>query len=206
MSQNRGMFARSLVLVLTVVVLGTAAACGGDDDDGGESDSTTPAPTQEDGDATVNPTPNEGEDDGNSDVAAGVDACDLLTQEEVGAALGTAAAAPQRGASGPYETCTWNTEEISLKFVIVQVHSGVSREEFLEQQQTTATLLDEDSIDVDGLGDAAYEMGGFLYAHEGDFELVLTNILGLNAEDPDEAAQALEINSGLMEAALSRLP
>jgi hypothetical protein len=190
-------FTLLLLLVLT-------AGCGGGDDD--SPNNTSPATTSEGAGG--------GDDTGGNDSpaptlepgASGVDPCALLTQEEVEAALGEPAAPPERGATGPYETCTWNTQAVALKFVIVQVHAGVTREEFLDQKDNTAAFLDEDVTDVDDLGDSAYDLGGFLYAHQGDFEVVMTNILGLNNDDPDQAAQALEVNRTLMAQALARLP
>jgi hypothetical protein len=192
---------RRFSAVVLGLVLAAVFACGGGDDDAGQTvgPTTAPAATQ-DGGGTASVAPADGGG------AAGVDVCELLTQEEVEAALGQAASAPQPGASGPYEACTWNTVEISLKFVILQVHGGVSREQFLSQKDETAAFLDTDVTDVEGVGDAAYDLDGFLYAHQGDFELVLTNILGLDQTDPGQAAQALEINRTLMNAALGRLP
>ena len=196
---------RNLWLLLALVLmLGVVFACGGGDDDG--PDNTNPAATPEGDD--------DGEDTGGNDSPAatqepgvsGVDPCELLTQGEVEEALGEAAAAPEHGAAGPYETCTWNTLDVALKFVIVQVHGGVSREGFLEQKDNSEAFLDEEVTDIDDLGDAAYDLGGFLYAHQGDYEVVMTNILGFNNEDPDQAAQARVVNIGLMEQALSRLP
>jgi hypothetical protein len=195
----------ALVAALSLaLLLGVAVACGGGSDDTtGETDAAATS-TGDGGSGTPGPTG--APSGGNTDVASGVEACDLLTKAEVEEALGEAATEPQAGASGPYETCTWNTQEVALKFVILQVHSGVSREEFLTQKDQTAAFLDEDVTDVEGLGDAAYDLGGFLYAHQGNFELVMTNILGFNVDDPAEAAQALEVNRGLMEKALGRLP
>jgi len=75
-----------------------------------------------------------------------------------------------------------------------------------KQQESAGAFLNEEVNPVDGLGDAAYEIGGSLYAHQGDYEVVLAPLLGFNFDDPDEAAQSLEVNRVLMESALSRLP
>lgn len=189
--------------IALTLVLGLAISCGSGGDDETAETTATAADVAGGGSDTPIPT---APTSGDTDVASGVEACGLLTKAEVEEALGEAATEPQAGASGPYETCTWNTQEIGLKFVIVQVHSGVSREEFLAQKDQTAAFLGEDVTDVDGLGDAAYDMGGFLYAHQGSYEIVMTNILGYNNDVPEEAAQALEVNRGLMEKALGRLP
>jgi len=199
---NIGMRHRWFLLAL-VVLMALALACGGGDDDAPNNTNPAATPGGDNGDDPGgNGSPPPTQEPG----VSGVDPCALLTQEEVEEALGEAAAEPEHGAAGPYETCTWNTQDVALKFVIVQVHGGVSREAFLNQKDETAAFLDEDVTDVDDLGDAAYDLGGFLYAHQGEFEVVMTNILGFNNDDPDQASQALEVNVGLMELALGRLP
>ena len=90
--------------------------------------------------------------------------------------------------------------------MILQVRSGVSEAEFRDETEEAAAFLGEDFAEIDGIGDAAYEVGGFVYTHQGEYELVMTNVLGLDPTDPEEEAQALDVNVGLMEKALSRLP
>ncbi len=187
------------LLVLTCC-LALAVACSDDDSD------TSPTATQAD---SADETPAETNAPGSDPTAPanGIDSCELLTREEVEEALGQEAAeAPDRSVSEPYQTCTWNTKDSSLKFVIVQVQGGVTLDEFSAQQASAGTFLNEEVHSVDGLGDSAYEVAGFLYAHQGEYEVVMTNLLGFNFDHPDEAAQALEVNRGLMESALSRLP
>jgi hypothetical protein len=186
-------------LSLAIVAAMALVACGGDDDDSGAS----PGDDQSNGDVTRL---NEDRDDNDTDVVEDVDACALLTRDEVEEALETPVGVPEPGATGPYETCTWNTEEVSLQFVIVQVQDDVSEDEFLTSAEGAAGFLDEDVQAIDGLGDSAFDLGGFLYAHEGEYEVVLTNVYGLDLENPDEEAEAQVKNEALMSAALSRLP
>lgn len=187
---------------LSLTFLALAVACGGGGDDG----DTSPATSQVDNGGGAPAATNDPGADPTAP-ADGIDSCQLLTREEVEEALGQEAAdEPDRSVSEPYQTCTWNTKDTSLKFVIVQIQGGVTLDEFMAQQASAGTFLNEEVHPVDGLGDAAYEVGGFLYAHQGDYELVMTNLLGLNFEIPEEAEQALEVNRSLTEKALSRLP
>lgn len=201
----------TLVAAFSAALLLILAACGGGDDNDNNnsgqprsSQTATEAVSTEDG--AVGATDGADGDGGDAGGEGGINACDLLTAEEVEEALGSAAGDPEEGASGPSETCTWRPEQLSLSLVRVEVQEGVSEEAFRTSTETAATFLGEEAIELDGLGDAAYDLGGFIYAHKGDYQLVMTNILGFDLTNPDQERQALDVNVILMGQALQRVP
>lgn len=158
---------RNAFAAATIVAIALLGACGGDDD----ATSTTPV-------LTVAPDASE------------IDPCDLVTADEAEEVLGEPVTDGERGATPPYESCTYNVESVAVKFVLVQVRTDVSLDEFRSSIEDASDFLDEEPEMVDGVGDAAYVLAGLLYAHDGDTEIVMSVVLGVGDENSDEVLEA----------------
>jgi hypothetical protein len=168
----------ALASALAAICLLAAAACGGDDDeDGGDADSS-PAASATDGGA-----------------AGAGGTCELVTAEEAAEVLGEPVSEGEEGSTPPYDSCTYNVESLAVKFVLVQVRDDVSLEAFRSSIQDAAEFLGEEPETVSGVGDAAYNLAGLLYAHEGNTEVVMSVVLGPGQTDESvlEAEKELAI-------------
>jgi hypothetical protein len=167
MRTSRQRFALASALV-TLVVL-SLGACGGDDDDG--SGSTSPSGTEVSAHGDIDP-------------------CELVTADEAEEVLGEPVTDGEHGSTAPYESCTYNVESVAVKFVLVQVRTGISLDDFRSSIEDAAEFLDENPETVDGVGDAAYVLAGLLYSHDGDVEVVMSVVLGVGEQDEDAVLES----------------
>ena len=209
-----------LFLLAGLLAMGlTLVACGGDDDDDGSEDSestvTAAEETDEDDDADEEEaTPDEGdegegeeatptdddgeegdEDDGDSS-GASVDACTLLTQEEVNAAMGVEMQVSEPQNFPPVFSCSWTGP--ALESVSISVLYG--NEEALNTYYDHA----EDAEEVDGLGNRAQWIPGILNFLEVQTDDYVLDVSVNAPEMGDEQAKTIAID--FAELALERVP
>jgi len=181
---------KRMAVFLTVVALAALvlAACGGDDDYDSGGD-TGPTATEVD---DAGGGDDSGDDSGgNGDV---VDACALLTEEEVGAVLGTSVPVGEPQNFDPFFGCSWITETFDSADISVTVgDAGESLYEF----------NNDDAEEIDGLGDRAQYLTGLLGLLEvlkGDYYLSVS-VNSFEMEDDDIRDASIE----LAEHAVARL-
>ncbi|MCX6398884.1 MAG: hypothetical protein NTX33_02995 [Propionibacteriales bacterium] len=126
-----------------------ASGCGGD----GDSDSTDSGDTGNNSATETN-----GDDSGDTDAAELPKFCDLLTAEQVTAAVGAAVTLT----TGPFDACEFEQEDpraVSGSLGVVEVDTGNGGFEGY-QSGLTATLTDAIEHPVEGLGDGAFVTTG----------------------------------------------
>ena len=142
--------ALGLALPLILPALLVIAACGGDDESGGSEATASRAEATDGteptgGDEEPSPT----EDDSGNGGGGEIDACSLLTDDEIEAVLGTpVTGAPDSDGVEQFSGCTWEGEGLAI--VRVSVLSA-SKEEVTAYFE----FAKNDSEAVDGLGDGA---------------------------------------------------
>lgn len=194
--------------VLTVLAL-TLAACGGGDDD----DNNGPAATEDaggngdegDGGDDDSGADDDGGGDGGDNFSGQIDPCEIFTAEDAEEFLDEPVAEPEKSGSGPYNVCTYNAaDELAFKFIIVQVRENISKDEFEAERDASEQVLGTEVVEVDDIGDSAYDVGGLLFVHEGSTELVISAITGFGGDEDQEKA-TLELNKSIAARALDRL-
>jgi hypothetical protein len=131
---------RRIALSAWVLALALAAGCSGDSDDSGAD-----APGSED-------TTSASGDGGDGD--SGGNACDLLTEDEVSAAVGVEVNAGQ-GADGPVatggtqETCKWSSVDSPIDTATITIYSETSAADSVRD-------ADPDAAPLEGVGDEAF--------------------------------------------------
>ncbi len=177
-----------LIGALTV----TLSACGGDN--GGESATpggTATAPSG--GGSASSPTTDTGAPTGGETI----NACDLLTQEEVAAVLGSQPREGERSDSPPFYFCTFETEGFEQLDLSVVVFPSADDARVLYEE----ALDTNDYPEIEGLGDRAYDSRpiGDVTAQKGKFEV---GVDILTEDDEADFQAAIELAGK----ALDRLP
>lgn len=153
------------------------AACGGDDDDDAADDAADePRPTA----ASQATEPPAGDDEEEEDEPApsggGINACELITAEEAGEALGGPAGQPEQGSIGEgFSQCLWRIEggdELSSA-IVIQARGDTSRDDFDRLVEENSPEVAGEVIEVEGLGDVAREQVA-TFVLEGDAMVVVT--------------------------------
>jgi hypothetical protein len=212
---------RKMTLLLFAGLLAMAliqAACGGDDDDGSSEDSEATVTAadktdeEDDDDPTEVPpeegdegegdeaTPTEDEEGGDGDEGSAtgknVDACTLLTQEEVNTAMGVEMQVGEPQNLDPVFSCQWTGP--ALESVGVSVLYGT------EDALNTYYDLAEDSEQVEGLGNRAQWSVGILNFIEVQTDEYVLDVVVNSAELEDEQTKTIAID--LAELTLERVP
>ena len=177
-------------MVLAVVLALFAVACGGSEENDSVS-TTTSGPVSSDGSSVDDQT----EDAVGSADAAGalesgeggspVDACSLLTVEEIGEVVGTV---PSEGAAeaspAPFYGCRWDSESSAVSVSVISWSST-------EEARDSFDLFLGDVTEVDGVGDAALSnILTDLAFITGSYEVTIDVLV--DADDATEAAMAKE--------------
>lgn len=167
------------------------SACGGDDDDaGGGATTQTQAADGGAGETSTADADNGDEDDGEE-----LNVCDLLSNEEVSAALGSEVSEPVRQDFPPFFSCYWTAEEFDSLSVSVFSGSESEAEAYYE--------LTAGAQDVEGLGDRAqFSDFGTLEILAGRYDVSIT-LFDIDLEDD---AQTIEAARPIAELVLDRLP
>jgi hypothetical protein len=200
------LLALACVLALALMV----AACG-DDDDLTPNLTATPASTADDGgddggddDPTATDEGDDGDDDGGDEETPNfeeqgdlLNACELITKDEVEATLGGPSEEPDPSYIGEFSDCSWEGLDFSYSVSISVLQSGREAAELLYG------LGAEDYEEVDGLGEEAQWSDGFLDVLEGDYNISMT--IFIFSSDIDDT-QKLEQAKALAAKALDRLP
>jgi hypothetical protein len=124
--------------------------------------------------------------------------CELLTADEFESFFGEAAAPGAEPENlGPYGSCmVWN--QSGNKFITLQV-AHQTAEQFKDELDTSAAMLDLELVPVEGLGDEAVYFSGLLHVRVGETVLqVLTWY-----QDVD---QALDVTRQIANLVIPRLP
>ena len=174
------------------------AACGGDDDDsgdGGDSQEPTASAPADGDDGSANgeePTDAPGDDEGNDGNGGQVEhACDLLTPEEVAAAVGVEVGegrdylATAQGATN----CEWQSPEEVTVYMEVLPSGGRDYFDAIHIADSDPAFEEEP---VDGLGDEAiYSDLGVLDVVDGDGFVSVQIVVFFSDLDEMTAAEAL---------------
>lgn len=184
-------------LTAVAVVLLFVAACGGGDDGNGDQAASPTATGGGDGNDGGPTSPGDGNGGGGGDGIVGdVDACALVTTDEVSAALGETVAEGIGTSQSPFATCTWEAE--SGNFIDVMVYSA-SRDEV----EAYFEISREDFEEIDGIGEAAYWAGSpFLQIEvlQGTYDVAIS----VGVYEPDFDARRVAID--LAGKAIDRIP
>jgi hypothetical protein len=185
-----------LVIGLALAVL--LAACGSSDDSNSPSSD----------DSSTGPQPTSASTDG-GDSGSNVDACSILTQEDVQAEIGTAPV-PNGSPVGPFSSCGYF--DTATSFVQLQICDCYSDSQFDDAAKSSAAVFETEPIPVDGVGDKAYWLEGILWIKSGDHTLNLWISKadyfaadGTAMEGPDLEAAALPDTKALALKVLDRL-
>jgi hypothetical protein len=203
---------RTWLLVLTGIIaaLLLLSACGDDDDSGADeeveagasldageddpSEEATDATDDGDGDST------QGEDDAGDDDSGSdgrtVDACSLLTAEELSEAMGVSMEAEEPQNFDPIFSCQWSGP--ALESVSLSVLYGG------EDELNTYYEMSEDSEDVDDLGERAQWTAGILNFLEVQTDDYILDVSVNAPELEDEEAKKRAIQ--FAELAMDRVP
>jgi hypothetical protein len=177
------------------------AACGGDDDagEGDDGGGTATVPADDDGDDS-------GDGDGDDDSGNGgasLDACELLTADDVEPLLGERPDAEQETV-GLFDTCGYYATE-TFEFVQLQVCECLTGDDFDSSMEASAEALEVDVVDVSRVGDKAAWIDGILWTTNGDATInvwIATEEYNTAADDAD----AIEATAELANEILDRLP
>jgi len=137
---------------------------------------------------------------GASDILAGFNPCEMLSQDEVeGFFEGPMSpdAAPE--SIGPYRSCMF-TSQAGGKMIIVQV-THENAEQFKADNETSATMFEVEPTPVAGLGDEAVFMIGLLRVRVGDRVLQVATW-----HTDDQQDQAFSMTQEIARLALDHMP
>jgi len=194
-----------LGFILTLAILLMFAACGGDDDDAGEIDSD-PTATEDagggeetaDGDEG-NGSGDDGDDSGSDDdggLAGTIDACSLLTPDEITLVLGDGAGEGDAQTFADTYTCVWLGAGSDSITVTVLTGNASGLDAYYDQLYLGAE-------DVGGLGDRAswqeFFVGGVVAVRLDDSVVELSVLTDETGDD------AKDLTTGLAERVIGRL-
>jgi hypothetical protein len=219
---ERRAFLALLSALLAALLVFASCGGGGDDDDSGDSDEPVATdeqgdsdsddeedtededgPTPEDGDDDEEdadePTPeDEGDDDDDEEGGGGgeIDACALITPEEIEDITGLDVGQGENSDFDPFFSCNFSTETFDSVQVSVYHASEDEVEAYYE--------LTQDAEEVDGIGERA-QFGGLLNLLEvlqGEYDLSI----GISAPGTIEDSETLDMSKELAAIVLDRLP
>ena len=186
-------------LCLALMVL---AACGGDDDDASDDPDTDATATAEadEGENEATDEPEATEDNEPTDapepVSGGIDACELITNEEAAAVIGGATDEPVSSQIGEnFNQCLWRIQgggDLDAA-VVVQAAPDKSAEDYEEQVADTCPEGILDPNPVAGIGDAANECIALIVL-SGDVIFavtILTDDIDAAVADQEELARTI---------------
>ena len=176
-----------------VSILLLASACSSGQTDG---DTSTVGETSTDI-VTTEPTATT-QVEGNETVPSpSIEACDLLTAEDVAAIIGEVGE-PDSTPVGSFSSCHYPGTGL-FEFVQVQVAAGIFDEsQFINNAESGAEFLEIEAVEISDVGDKAYWLAGILWVLSGD---VTFNLWIGSSEFAAEDGTALE-GQALMDAAL----
>ncbi|MDO8614846.1 MAG: hypothetical protein Q7T33_03795 [Dehalococcoidia bacterium] len=189
----------SAAVVTVLVMLALAAACGGDDEEaetGG--DGPEPTTTREAGPTGAERTAAAtAEPPGNGGSAAAIDACALITREEVEAAVGKSVGDGESQNTPPVFGCTYRSADFDLVHVAVVVWDSAEQAGDVFQ----LAIDNNDYPEIEGIGDRAYDARPLfgITVLNGKYEVSVDVISG---GDEDE----FELAKDLVKKAVDRLP
>jgi hypothetical protein len=139
---------------LITLIFAVGVACGGDDTDDstgdGGSDSGSPAPTAASGTSPAGGAASDG--------ATLQDACTLLSEEEINAALGDDEIAASQGdpPTQANSTCRWDGGNTGNRYVILTLRTAQHGASVFESNYKTAA----GAVSISGIGDEAFALPG----------------------------------------------
>lgn len=188
MTTRRMLVLSGAALALIVLALLLAAACG-DGDAGPDSDGEPPVMLDGDDDGES------GGENGDNGFSGAINPCELLTVEEVSAALGEEASAVEPRDFDPVVSCTYETETLNSVSVSVYADSREMVEAYFESGNEASEV-------IEGVGERAY-----WYEPFGDLDVLSGEYyLAVSVSSSDGEIDELETAKTLAQAAIGRLP